>query len=131
MAHHLDYYFPAGDLLTENVLAGALTALRDDGFEYVELRAEYSGGGAAGGWLFVGGADTGLSLRCHVGDRYNDSQWAFLRELPGAPAEENASGSFEVVMSGDVDMEVFGVVRRFLKVDLGAAEYDEISGFTD
>lgn len=136
MAHHVYFYFPASTDLPEQDVEKMLSALSTGGH-----RAEAVGWHSSADWqgdnetnwvavdLHEGGASAGLSVEVHIKDAISAGAWEAIAHLPGAPAEDDATGLCIVTMSGPTRWDLFETLQGYWKVDRRAVERDEVSGF--
>ena len=82
------------------------------------------------GSVEVDGKSVGIAVEVHVRDVSTRDVWREISEMPSAPAENGATGLCAVTLAGEPRMGIFEDLQRYWKGQRGAAEWDEVSGFT-
>lgn len=82
------------------------------------------------GSVEVDGKSVGIAVEVHVRDVSTRDVWREISEMPSAPAENGATGLCVVTLAGEPRTGIFEDLQRYWKGQRGAAEWDEVSGFT-
>lgn len=82
------------------------------------------------GSVAADGKNVGIAVEVHVRDVSARDAWREVSELPNAPSEDGATCLCIVTLTGETRMDIFEDVQRYWTEQRGAAEWDEVSGFT-